>query len=107
MKLNFTAHSNYYDQPSQADLEAEKKASDIVSSLNIDFVAYYRDGRDIIKNLYSMKIPYYRWGLSLGGYSKSIVYFPHYNKKTKQSTKYNTYIYLNKKGWFINISDTR
>ena len=100
-------YTNYYGQPTEADLKAEKKVFDIVQQLKVDFVAYWRNGLEDNEVLHSMTIPYYRWGLALGGYSKGVVYFPDYTPKTKPSSEYNAYIYLNKAGWFINVSDTR
>lgn len=100
-------YTNYYGQPTEADLKAEEKVFDIVRQLEIDFVAYWRNGLENNEVLHSMTIPYYRWGLGLGGYSKGIVYFPNYTAPQKPSSEYNTYIYLNKPGWFINVSDTR
>lgn len=100
-------YTDYYGQPSEADLKAEEKVFGIVEQLNIDFVAYWRNGLDNNDILHSMAIPYYRWGLALGGYSKGVVYFPNYTANTKPSNEYHTYIYLNKTGWFINVSDTR
>ncbi len=99
--------TNYYGQPTEADLKAEAQVFAIVEFLKVDFVAYWRNGLENNEVLHSMTVPYYRWGLSLGGYSKGLVYFPNYAEDTKPSTDYSTYIYLNKPGWFINVSDTR
>lgn len=99
-------YTKYYRHPSEVDLKAETRVFEIVKKLEVDFVAYWRYG---LKNevLHSMSVPYYRWGLAPGGYSKSIVYFPGYTPKTKPPSGYSTYIYLNKQGWFIDVSDTR
>ena len=100
-------YTKYYGQPSEADLKAEARVFEIVEKLEIDFVAYWRNGLENNELLHSMSVPYYRWGLALGGYSKSIVYFPEYTSETKPPSDYSTYIYLNKQGWFIDVSDTR
>jgi len=100
-------YANYYGQPSEADLRAEAKVFEIVEKLKIDFVAYWRNGLEDNGVLHSMSVPYYRWGLALGGYSKGIVYFPEYTSEAKSPSGYSTYIYLNKQGWFIDVSDTR
>ena len=106
-EIIFKDEKNYYGQPSEAALKAEKEVFEIVATLKVDFVAYWRYGMDDFNRLRSMTIPYYRWGLGLGGYSKGIVYFPDYTKESMPSTEYSTYIYLNKEGWFIDASDTR
>lgn len=100
-------YTNYYGQPTEADLEAEARAFELAESLKIDFVAYWRNGLENNEILHNMTVSYYRWGLALGGYSKSVVYFPDYNSETKPPSEYEKYIYLNKTGWFIDVSDTR
>ncbi len=100
-------YTQYYGQPTSAEFKAEERVFELVHQLEIDFVAYWRNGLEENEILHSMTAPYYRWGLSLGGVSKGIVYFPNHEDKIKPSNKYHTYTYLNKKGWFIDASDTR
>lgn len=100
-------YTDYWTAPSPPDLKAEKRVFYLVEQIKIDFVEYLRDGRDENLSLQSMYVPYYRWGLSLGGFSKGIVYFPGYENKDRPSNEYSTYVYLNKPGWFIKIDDTR
>ncbi len=100
-------YTSYYVQPSEVDLKAEVRVFELVEELELDFVAYWRNGLEDFEVLTSMTVPYYRWGMSLGGYSKSIAYFPGYTSESKKPSGYSTYIYLNRQGWFIDVSDTR
>ena len=84
-------YRSYFGQPTETDLKAEERVLEIVEQLKIDFVAYDRDGREENPKLYAMRVPYYRWGLSLGGYSKSIVYFPDHVHETMEPSPYGSY----------------
>ncbi len=100
-------YTDYYGQPSEEDLLAEERVFELVELLGVDFVAYWRAGEEKDSTLQSMSVPYYRWGLSLGGLSKSLVYFPNYKQIDRPSSGYSEYMYLNKPGWFLDVSDTR
>lgn len=99
-------YTDYYVEPSEDDLKAEMRVFELVENLDIDFVAYSRSGQDN-DVFFGMTVPYYRWGLGLGGYSKNIYFDASLQQKLIRPNSPSTYIYLNKPGWFINVSDTR
>jgi hypothetical protein len=98
-------YPTYYGEPSKEEIEAEKRVYAIVEKLKIDHVAYYRSGDN--GEFSGMTVSYYSWGLSLGGYSKSIFFDPTNLSPNNSSHTYGTFIYLNRPGWFIDVADTR
>jgi len=101
-------YTDYYGEPSSNDLSAEERVFKIVKQLEIDFVSYSRTYPEF-KDLSFMSVPAYRWGLSLGGYSVSIVYVKDLSSIDRilangHKVKFKA---LQKNHWYIQESDTR
>ena len=98
-------YPDYYGTPSQADLVAEKHAYEILVSLKADYVSYYHDGSLSGNPLVYIEVPFYRFGLSLGGHAKCLRYFPSQKKDLPMSNVFK-YTAISD-GWYIAESDTR
>ena len=96
-------YPSYYGQPSDDDLRAESRVYDILEAINADFVSYERTGEQ--NDLYCVDVPFYRWGLSLGGVSQSLIYFP--RKNPPPSDKKFKCTQIDDSAWYVVDSDTR
>ena len=89
------------------DKVAERRIVEILGEVNSDFVVYWRVKSSEAGELISISIPYYRWGLSLGGYYQSIEYVPNKETLAKLTSETSSYVELKHRGWYIHASDTR
>jgi hypothetical protein len=100
-------YASYYGHPTVEDLAAEQRAYIILAALKVDYVSYWRNGALTGNPLVYIEVPFYRWGLSLGGYGKSLRFFPACTKDPPQSDREFKYKPLNEQCWYIFESDTR
>jgi hypothetical protein len=68
-------HASYYGATTAADVAAEERAYAILTPIRADYVSYWRNGAAPGNPLVYVEVPFYRWGLSLGGYAKSLRFF--------------------------------
>jgi hypothetical protein len=97
-------YPDFYGQPSEDDLKAQDTAYKILKEIDADFIAWWRtpDGK-----IFQVTVPYYRWGLGLGGFSKGLEYIPGYREKPPQSSEKRAYRQIGDTPWFIEVSETR
>jgi hypothetical protein len=100
-------YPDYWKTPTAADLAAQQRAYEILESIKLDYVAYWRDGATADGNLFCVEVPVYRWGLSLGGYSVCLAFFPNFDSDPPRSDARRKYTAIEKTGWFVEESDTR
>ena len=98
---------DYWKTPTAADLAAQQRAYEILESIKVNYVAYWRDGAAAEGGLFCVEIPVYRWGLSLGGYSVCLAYYPNCDSDPPRSDARRKYTPIEKTGWFIEESDIR
>ncbi|MEZ5415302.1 MAG: hypothetical protein R3F03_13445 [Opitutaceae bacterium] len=97
-------YPDFNGQPSNEDLRAQETAYKILEDIDADFIEWSRkpDGK-----IFQAKVPFYRWGLSLGGFSKGLAYLPNFREKPPRSEQGRNYRQIGDTAWFIEESDTR
>ena len=95
--------ANFYSPPTADDLKAQEQAYRILKAIDADYVAWWRneDG-----GLFEVTIPVYRYGLSLGGYSKGLEYVVDFKNPPAKSDR-RSFTQIGNSPWFIESSDTR
>jgi len=96
-------YPDFYGQPSAEDLKAQEEAYRILKEIDADFIAWWRTPDGTL----NATVPFYRYGLSLGGYSKGLEYISDYRRHPPQSDERMKYLQISESGWFIEESDTR
>lgn len=96
--------AEYYSEPSRDDLKAQEEAYRILKDMKADFVAWWRtpEGR-----VFEVTVPLYRYGLSLGGYSKGLEYIPDHARSLPRPDASRKYRQIEGTAWFIEESDMR
>ena len=97
-------YADFNGRPSDDDRKAQEEAYRILKEIDADFIEWWRepDGR-----IFQVSVPFYRWGLGLGGYSKGLEYIPDYRKEPPRSEEKRKYRQIADTAWFIEESDTR
>jgi hypothetical protein len=69
---------------------------------------YWREGHSDEEGgeLFAIEVPFYTFGLSLGGYAVSVEYVPE-EAVLKRLSRTSNYTALELDGWYISHSDTR
>jgi hypothetical protein len=98
---------HHHSELDEDDKRAEQRIVELLGTINADFVVYWRIGKAESGELISISIPYYRWGLALGGYFQSIEYVPSKEMLERLTSATRSYKETNYKGWYIHASDTR
>lgn len=102
------AEISSYSSLTPEDELAAKRTSLVLRELQAPHVSFSRSYPEFT-DLSFVTIPYYSWGLSLGGYSVSIEYIndPSVIEKIKANGHKMTFIKLSQDNWYIRKSDTR
>lgn len=97
-----------YGPLNQSDLIAAERAVGILRKLDLEFVDYSRTFPDFQDTRF-VSVPFYSWGLSLGGYSITIQFVanPEDIDTTIQNGQNVQFNPLNIDNWYIKHSDTR